>query len=58
MKVITPITKEQRDAEYEGRHAMNKGKDWAANPYPKDSVLHQAWHNGYAAALKEYSDTW
>jgi hypothetical protein len=53
-----PPTKEERAAEFEGDQAMRAGKSWSANPYPKGTPLHQAWHNGYASALKEYSDTW
>lgn len=53
-----PPTKEERAAEFEGDQAMRAGKSWSANPYPKGTPLYQAWHNGYASALKEYSDTW
>lgn len=58
MNKIVPRSKEERDAEFEGRDAMSRGLDWSANPYRENTELHRAWRDGYKRELDQYSDTW
>lgn len=58
MNKIMPRSKEEIDAEFEGRYAMRRGMSWKDNPYRENTALHIAWEEGYSKELDQYRDTW